>query len=248
MLRGIFALVAVVVLTGVLGTYGLLVAPWFPRRPVIMRLGKLWSRLLLRTVGVEPVYAGLEHARGETSRVFISNHQSNVDIWAIAPALPDRTLFVAKHQLFRVPIMGWAMRTAGFISINRRKLTSAIESLDAAVRRIRGGRPVILFAEGTRSRDGRLAPFKKGAFHLALQAGVPVVPVAVSGSWNVIRPRTLRVRPGPVRVTFGEPIDVTPYLPDDLAGLMTAVRVAIARNLDPVELDPGDLALVTETR
>ena len=128
------------------------------------------------------------------------------------------------------------MAASDFIPIDRKNRPGAIRSLSRAAGRIRAGRPVILFAEGTRSRDGRLAAFKKGAFRMALEAGVPVVPVAISGSGRVLRPGSFCVRSGPVRVTFARHIDVRPHQPHDVAGLMAAVRRAIVERLDPSEV------------
>src|SRR6185436_10580396 len=121
------------------------------------------------------------------------------------PVLPVTTRFVSKRTIFWIPVLGQAMALAGFIPIDRKDRASAIRSLGRATDTIRGGASVILFPEGTRSRDGRLAPFKRGAFHLALQAGVPVVPVSISGTYSVVRPRSIVVHAGPVHVTFAPP-------------------------------------------
>ena len=240
MLRGIWALIVFCVATLVLGPLAILFGALSRDSTMPLQISKVWSRVMLRAIQIRPDYQGLQNSTGPSPVIFISNHQSVVDIWALAPRLPNRTLFVAKRELFRLPIIGWAMRVAGFISIDRANLDSAIQSLDAAAEKIRRGRPLILFPEGTRSRNGRLGPFKKGAFHLALNAGVPIVPVTVSGSWGVIRPRTVRVYPGPVSVTFGVPIDPAPFAPDDVAGLSRVVRSAIARRLQPHEVAPDD--------
>ena len=165
----------------------------------------------------------------------MANHESMIDPLALAPALPSSTLFVSKKSLFRVPFMGWAMTAAGFIPIDRGDRQRAIESLDNAAERIRSGRAVILFAEGTRSRDGRLGPLKKGPFHLALRAGVPIVPVAISGSRPLWPPGSMLARSGDVRVRFAPPIDLTGVGADDLSALMGRVREAIASRRDTPE-------------
>ncbi len=209
-------------------------------RDASIRLGRVWARALMWAMGVKPSYRGLEHARAEPPFVYIANHQSLVDILAVVMELPDSSRFVAKKELFRIPIFGWALHAGGFLPIDRGNRARAIRSLGEAARRIREGRPFVLFAEGTRSRDGRMGTFKKGAFHVALQTGATVVPIAISGSWNVLRPKKLRVRPGAVRVSFAEPIDVRPFLPDDVDGLMRRVRRAIAAGLEAEELRPED--------
>jgi 1-acyl-sn-glycerol-3-phosphate acyltransferase len=149
--------------------------------------------------------------------------------------LPVTTRFVSKRTVFWIPVLGQAMALAGFIAIDRQDRASAIRSLGRAAETIRRGASVILFPEGTRSRDGRLSRFKRGAFHLALDAGVPVVPVAISGTYEVIRPRSIIVRPGPVHVTFAPPIDVADYA-GDLEGLLARVRLEIASRLPAGEL------------
>ena len=151
--------------------------------------------------------------------------------------LPSPTRFVAKQELRRVPILGGAMASSGMVFIDRTDHSRAIQSMNEAAQKIRSGRPVVLFAEGTRSRDGRLHPFKKGPFHLALEAGVPVVPVAISGSWGILRPRSLVVTPGVVRVQVLEPVDVSPWEPDDVQGLMEYVHAVVRDALEPTEVE-----------
>jgi 1-acyl-sn-glycerol-3-phosphate acyltransferase len=189
-------------------------------------------------MGIRPVYDGLEHAAGTKPRLFLANHFSTLDIWAVVPALPDTTRFVSKRTIFWIPILGQAMYVAGFIAIDRADRTRAIRSLGRASKRIVDGESVILFPEGTRSRDGRLGRFKRGSFHLAIETGVPIVPVAISGTGRVVKPRSIVVRPGPVRVTFLPPIDTTAYTSDTLDDLLQRTRDAIARHLDPDEIRP----------
>jgi len=158
-----------------------------------------------------------------------------VDIWVLAVVLPNTCRFVAKRSLFFVPILGQAMWAAGFIPIDRGDRTQAIRSLGRAASRIRRGASVILFPEGTRSRTGKLAPFKKGSFHLALETRVPIVPVAISGSGSVVRPRSIVIRPGRVHVTLFPQVDPETY-GDDVVALMNRVRATIASGLAPGEL------------
>jgi 1-acyl-sn-glycerol-3-phosphate acyltransferase len=244
MLRAVFACVVFVVTTLGLGLPAFLVSLLRPRSDITMKAGRLWSRALLWAVGARVEYVGLEHARSRLPCIFIANHQSSVDIWALVSVLPAPTRFVAKQSLFRLPVLGWAMAAGGFISIDRADRARAIRSLHIAAERVRSGRPVILFAEGTRSRDGTLRPFKKGPFHLALAARVPVVPVAISGSWEVLRPGTARLRPGPVRVEFLPPLDVTGFLPSDHEGLLREVHGRLERALraapDPSRSGPEE--------
>ena len=235
MLRGLLTILTSVVVTTVLGLAAIVSGLVTGRTTVVFRIGRLWSRAHLTVMGIAPVYTGLEHAAGTAPRIFLANHLSSLDIWVLAPMLPVTTRFVSKRSLFWIPVLGQAMAVAGFIAINRQDRASAIRSLSSATEPIRRGASVILFPEGTRSRDGRLARFKRGSFHLALEAGVPVVPVAISGTYQVVKPRSIVVRPGPVHVTFAPPIDVAAYA-GDLEGLMARVRSEIAARLPADQL------------
>ena len=236
--RTLFALAILVVATLCLGLPAILISLLRPSGDSTMRAGRLWSRIMLWAIGARVRYVGLQHVDSHLPCIFIANHQSSVDIWALVRILPLPTRFVAKQSLFRIPVLGWAMAAGGFISIDRANRSKAIRSLEFAAERIRAGRPVVLFAEGTRSRHGGLQPFKKGPFHLALAARVPLVPVAISGSWKVLRPGSARARPGPVRVEFLPPLEVTEFLPDDHDRLLREVHGRLERALRAVSDPP----------
>ena len=235
MLRGLLTILTFVVVTTVLGLVAIVSGIVTGKTTVVFRLGRLWARAHLKVMGIAPVYSGLEHAAGTAPRIFLANHLSTLDIWVLAPVLPVTTRFVSKRTIFWIPVLGQAMSVAGFIPIDRQDRTSAIRSLGRATETIRHGASVILFPEGTRSRDGRLSRFKRGSFHLALEAGVPIVPVAISGTFDVVKPRSFIVRPGPVHVTFAPPVDVAGYA-GDLDGLMAKVRSEIASRLPAGQL------------
>src|SRR5262245_41686488 len=148
----------------------------------VLTLAKLWSRAVLGFAGVKvTVDQGAALPPGQ-SYVFMANHLSTVDIWALFVALPFRVRMIAKKQLAAIPLFGWAMWAGRFIFIDRGNAVAARRSIEEAKRRIKGGECVLIFPEGTRSRDGRLGPFKKGGFHLAIESGAPVVPVALLGT------------------------------------------------------------------
>jgi 1-acyl-sn-glycerol-3-phosphate acyltransferase len=248
MIRGLWVRAVLIVATVLLALPCTIVSLVVPRwSNVITYCGRLWSRVLLAASGASVTLHGRENARAVSPCIFIANHQSIVDIWVMFRIIPPAARFAAKEELFRIPVFGWALASSGTVPINRRNRTEAIRSLRAAAERIRAGRPVVLFPEGTRSPDGRLQPFKKGAFHLALQAGVPVVPVAITGSFSVLAPGRLRVTPGPVEVFVEPPVDVTPYLPDDHEGLLRRVQETIGRRFDPPAAGPQGRTLELET-
>jgi 1-acyl-sn-glycerol-3-phosphate acyltransferase len=239
MLRSLWALFVMVTGTIVLAIPAILASLLYRPSYATLRLGRVWSWLILKAGGVRVRYEGLDHVARRAPRIYVANHQSFLDIWSTALVLPAPTLFVAKRSLFRLPFIGWAMSAAGFVAIDRSSRASAIRSLKLAADRIRAGRSLILFPEGTRSRHGRLGPFKKGPFHLALEARVPVVPVAICGSWHALPRGSLLLRPATVRVRFAPPLEVTPFLPDDVDGLAARVRVAIAERLESAGADPA---------
>lgn len=232
MLRGLYATIVLVLTTSLFGTPAIVLSLLCRGSDATMRFGKLWSRAMLAAVGARVTYRGLEHSYSHIPCIYIANHQSNVDIWALIKALPPRTRFVAKQSIFKIPVLGWAMAAAGFVPIDRSNRNRAVRSLKVAAEKVRSGRPVVLFPEGTRSTIGTMLPFKKGPFHLALQAGVPVVPVAISGSGRILPRRSLRVTPGPVTVSFLPPIEVAEYQPDDHDGLRDRVRAALLQALE----------------
>lgn len=184
-----------------------------------------WSRTILRASAVPVVPHGMERIDWDAPRLVVSNHASFYDVFAIASILPSPYAFVAKKELERIPFFGTAWKAAGHISIDRTDRASAIQSLRRAGQSIREQRStVIIYPEGTRSLTGALLPFKKGAFTLAVEAGVPIVPVIVTGSAEIQRPGSLRVFPRPVHVYFGDPVDPTEYAKGAVEPLMLEVR------------------------
>jgi 1-acyl-sn-glycerol-3-phosphate acyltransferase len=187
----------------------------------------------LRIAGVKVAVEGREKLGLASSYIFMSNHVSNLDAPAVVPALPGRTSLLVKKELFRVPILGWAMRMASLIPVDRSDRESAIASIGRAAEVMKAGLYMTIFPEGTRSADGRLLPFKKGPFHLAIDSGVPIVPVTVLDTQNMMPKGGIRIHPGTARVIFHEPIDPSRFQERD--ALMEAVRTSIASSL-PAEL------------
>lgn len=186
-----------------------------------------YARDLLRINRITVQGEGLEHLTGVGACVYVANHQSWLDILAVLEVLPGSLRFVAKKELGRVPLFGRALRAAGHIEIDRRNLDSAVGAYQAAATAIRGGLSAIVFAEGTRSRDGRLMAFKKGPFVLAIVAQVPVVPVAILGSYEALPKGSVRPRPVPITVRVGLPIPTTGLSYDDRDSLAARTRLAL---------------------
>lgn len=155
------------------------------------------------------------------------NHQGAYDIFALLAYLPVDFKWLAKEELFKIPIFGWAMGAAGYISIDRKGKKKALQSIERAVAKIRDGASVLVFPEGTRSPDGRIHPFKKGGFTLAIKAGVPIVPIAIRGSREVLPRSSLIVKPGKIEIIVGKLIRTDDRSVADRADLMEEVREAI---------------------
>jgi 1-acyl-sn-glycerol-3-phosphate acyltransferase len=164
------------------------------------------------------------------------NHASMIDIWAVFVAIPASFRFIAKKQLSRIPLFGWAMAAGRFIFIDRQNALSARRSMDEAARRIRSGQSVVIFPEGTRTRSGRLGAFKKGGFHLAIDSGAAIVPVAIRGSGAAMPPGSPLIRAGSVKIEVDAPIPTEGLTNADRDALIVKVRSRIAGMLgEPAE-------------
>jgi 1-acyl-sn-glycerol-3-phosphate acyltransferase len=200
----------------------------------VVDLARLWSRAVLWVAGVRVTVEWRGQLVPGQAYVFMANHLSTVDIWTLFVALPVRMRMIAKKQLSRIPLFGWAMLAGRFIFIDRANAIAARRSIDEAKRRIRSGTSVLLFPEGTRSRDGKLGAFKKGGFHLAIDSGVPVVPLAIMGTRECMPRGSLLLRSGPVHVVVGEPVPTTGLTEDDRHKLLEKVRTSIGSMFGPV--------------
>jgi 1-acyl-sn-glycerol-3-phosphate acyltransferase len=197
----------------------------------VLWLARRWARLIGRLAGLEMVLEARATLDPSRPYVFMANHLSTVDIWATLAVLPVPVRMIAKKQLAAIPLLGWAMWAGRFIFIDRQNPAAARRSIERAKDRIRNGHSVLLFPEGTRSRQGSLLPFKKGGFHLAIDAGVPIVPLALRGSREAMPPGSLLLRPGRVRVVMGEPVATAGLAERDRDALMVRVRAEIERML-----------------
>jgi 1-acyl-sn-glycerol-3-phosphate acyltransferase len=197
----------------------------------VHRVGRAWGRSILMGSGVRVSVTGIERIDTGRPYIFMSNHQSNFDIPVLLGHLPVQFRWLAKAELFRIPVFGRAMRGAGYISIDRADRAAAFDSLHQAAEKIRQGVSILIFPEGTRSLDGFLRTFKKGGFVLAIQAGVPIVPVVVRGTFDIMPKHRLLIRPRDVTVDVGAPIAVEGVNYASKETLMEAVREAIQRRL-----------------
>jgi 1-acyl-sn-glycerol-3-phosphate acyltransferase len=193
-------------------------------------------RAAVRIAGVRVRVQGAENIPPGVC-IFAANHVSNMDPLAFVPAIPRRVAILVKKEVFRIPILGTAMRMAKLVPVDRENREAAAGSVDTAVEYLREGLSFAVYPEGTRSYDGRLLPFKKGTFLIAIRAGVPVVPVSIVGAQDLLRKGEWSVRPGEVSVRFGPAVDVSPYSEDQRADLLARVEELVAEGL-PEEQKP----------
>jgi 1-acyl-sn-glycerol-3-phosphate acyltransferase len=225
--------VLVTLYTALWGGIGCLAAPFDRDGHAIVWVARRWVRWVLRTCGIRVEVDGLENVLRDRPCVYMSNHQSTFDIVAIVSALPVAWRFVAKRELTWIPFFGWALALGHQVIVDRKDREASVRSLARAAECVRAGANVIIFPEGTRSPDATLREFKSGGFHLALQAGVPIVPIAVSGTWRISPKRSLRIHSGRVLVRFGEPIPTQGLGRDDRVLLKRRVRDGILACYDP---------------
>jgi 1-acyl-sn-glycerol-3-phosphate acyltransferase len=209
----------------------------FPALYITGRIDLLWNLSLwgartgYRLAGIRVRCVGRENLQDGQAYLFLANHTSNLDPPVITSQLGRRISIIAKQELFSIPIFGRAMKAAGFVAINRSQRKSAIESVRAAVAVLQSGQGMLVFPEGTRSRDGRLLPFKRGPFHLAMDAGGPVVPITIVGSHDAWAKGSPSLHPGELVVHFHPPVDPRQFATRE--ELLSAVRAAIHSALPP---------------
>jgi 1-acyl-sn-glycerol-3-phosphate acyltransferase len=187
-------------------------------------------RTAFRLGGIRVVATGLENVPPGTACIFMANHVSNLDPPALLPFIPGRTSAFLKRSLMHIPVLGWGFRLGGFIPVDRSgSAAQAQESVAAARRVLESGLHITTFVEGTRSHDGRMLPFKKGPFYLAMETGAPCIPVSLWGTESMMKKGSVRITPGVAHLVFHPPV-----YPDDYAtrdDLLNAVRAVIASAL-----------------
>jgi 1-acyl-sn-glycerol-3-phosphate acyltransferase len=185
----------------------------------------------VRLVGVKVELQGFTDFDHAGTYIYMCNHVSNLDPPIVIPLIPRRSSVLVKKEVFRVPIMAQAMRMARFVAVDRRNREAAISSIQAATEVMRSGINMAIFPEGTRSPDGKLLPFKKGPFYLAMESRIPVLPISISGTEKMMGKGTLAIKPGTALVVFHKPIYPENFA--DREHLTDAVRSAITSGLPP---------------
>jgi 1-acyl-sn-glycerol-3-phosphate acyltransferase len=215
----------------------LLVMPWLILWSFLTGSADFMYRVTMRVVRSGVRIMGVRVRVEGTNNIppgvcmFAANHVSNIDPLAFVPAIPRRVGLLVKSELFRVPILAKAMRMAGFVPVERENREAAAGSVDEALKYLKAGLSFAVYPEGTRSRDGRMLPFKKGTFLMAVRAKVPVVPVSIVGSLDLMRKGEWAVRPGEVTIRFGPAVDASAYTVEQRAIFLARVEELVAAGL-----------------
>jgi len=230
MIRALVLLATIVVLGA---PSALLLIPWAAITGNVLPLYNATLaivRIGYRLIGIRVVVTGLENVPTHTACIFMANHVSNLDPPALLPRIPGRTSAFIKSSLMKIPVFGWGLKLGEFVPVSRDgSIASAQESVAAAHRVLEKGVHITSFVEGTRSPDGRMLPFKKGPFYLAMQTGAPCVPISIYGTEALMGKGSLRIRPGTAYVVFHAPIYPANFATRE--ELLAAVRGAIASGL-----------------
>lgn len=210
----------VLLITLIVALATIVLSPLFPNHFISYFPARWWGRAICFLFGVKVQFSGFENVDSSISCIVVANHQSMFDIFIIYGWLPNLFKWMMKAELRRVPFIGKACESAGHIFINRSNPVAARKSLEKAERQLKNGVSLVIFPEGTRTYDGSVGRFKKGAFRIAADLQLPILPVSISGAFACMPRSSFIVKPGVINVHFHSPIDVKPYLPEHLHNLM----------------------------
>ena len=214
--------------TFIMGCGSLLSSFFDPDGSIQHRLARLWAKMILATIDTPVKVVGMENVDTSKAHIYAVNHLSAVDIPVLYGHLPFQFRILAKKELFRYPFMGWHLRRSGQIPVDQENIRASARSLTRAVDSVRSGMPVLIFPEGGRSENGQLQPFMSGAFYLAIKAQTDIVPMALVGTYEILRMNTYHIQPRPVLLLVGEPISTIGMTLRNLDELSEKTRQMIA--------------------
>ena len=195
------------------------------------KIAVAWAKSILWVSRVNIKVTGAENIDPEKSYILMANHQSNFDILALFSGLPVQFRWLAKAELFKIPIFSHGMRGCGYISIDRSNREAAFRSIEEAAEKIQTGVSVMIFPEGTRSHNGQLLPFKKGGFVLAVKSKVPIVPMIITGSLSIMPKKKIKIKPGVIHLDILKPVDTVCYDENSKSDLINVIRDRIESEL-----------------
>jgi 1-acyl-sn-glycerol-3-phosphate acyltransferase len=231
--RQLFAAVGTVLITVILAPL-MIIRSMFPRAAyATYRLGRMWNWAVAKCMGITFTISGTEKIVPGESYIITPNHQSFADILALFVSLPVPFRWVIKKELLKIPLFGRALGATGAICLDRSDRERSVKSLREGVHKLGGGWSVLIYPEGTRTPDGLLHAFKKGAFMMAVQTGFPILPVTCNGAFNIMPKNTLLFRPGHVTLTLGDPILTKGLTESSVSELMERTWQAISKHLNP---------------
>jgi len=230
MIRTVFVWFCIAVAGAILGSLCIICYPVNPSGRLNHHFAGLWGKIALWANWVKVRVEGLEQIPGQGPYVFMANHQGSYDIFALLGHLPFQFKWLAKKEMFSIPILGLAMKATGYIFIDREGTRETVKAMNNAAEKIREGMSVVIFPEGSRSPDGSIQPFKKGGFTLAIKSKVPIVPIAIKGSGEIIRKGTLRVYPGSITIRVDRPVETKGCTMKNREALMGQLHDVILKN------------------
>ncbi len=222
----------IILLSIVLGTLAVLARLFDSSNNLSHKVSSLWGRWLCTLNGIEVNIGGMEHLRTDRPQIFIANHQGFFDIFALNGFLPVQIRWVAKSGLFHIPFVGWAMRAAGSIPVARSNRKKAYQAFLATIEKLKAGNSIVIFPEGTRSKDGTIGPFKKGGPLLSVRSGAPLVPVTILGTRNIIRKGSGIIQPGRIQIIISPPIASQTVMDDKEENVLRNLRDIICKNYE----------------
>lgn len=243
MIRSIFVVTMAVIVTAFLSGVVVILSLFPSSGMMSRRIARFWAKILLCLSRIKVEVIGRENVTTERPQIFMANHQGDFDILIFLAHIPVDFLWTAKKELFHVPVFGRAMRKAGCVEIDRQDREKAMKGLEVAAEKINKGISIATFPEGTRSRDGKILPFKQGMFHIAIQTGVPIVPITIIGSDKIMPKGSLKVSRGEIIMVIDKPVEAGDYTIESRAALIEKVREIIVANHEKYQkgtaADPG---------
>jgi 1-acyl-sn-glycerol-3-phosphate acyltransferase len=228
LIRSFFVWVAIALATALFGIPAIFAAFVPPRGDWFLFFARGWARTILAFCGISVRLLHPERLGGAGSVIVAANHESLADILVLLARLPLQVRFLAKRSVFRVPILGWSIRAAGFIPVDRGDRTRGVATVEAALARLKRGRSLVVFPEETRTRTGELSEFKKGAALLALRSGLSILPLGIAGTRRILPAGGWLMRPGRVVVAVGDPIEVAGRPAKERGEVTELLRAAVA--------------------